>query len=154
MTPSNKPELQSVSVEQIVTTFKRRGHFDSLRKLTLSSFQAGVSTPVGHSNSNRARVKSLSLSSVKSYVLRLKKIRIFYIKIAQKVRFLLAEPLIGIFCVQHRLDFLRAGVLDNINSERDSIFEDLRVQEKIKTIIVALLSELDRTETSSIRKDS
>jgi hypothetical protein len=38
----SKSEQPSPSVEQLVTAFKRRGHFDTLRKSTLSSFQGGV----------------------------------------------------------------------------------------------------------------
>jgi hypothetical protein len=45
MTPSSKPDQSSGSIEQLVTAFKRRGHFDTLRKSTLSSFQAGVRHP-------------------------------------------------------------------------------------------------------------
>ena len=42
MSPSSNTELQAPSVEELVTAFKRRGHFDALRKATLSSFQGGV----------------------------------------------------------------------------------------------------------------
>lgn len=43
MSPSSITETQSPTVEELVTAFKRRGHFDTLRKATLSSFQGGVS---------------------------------------------------------------------------------------------------------------
>jgi COMPASS (Complex proteins associated with Set1p) component shg1 len=42
MSPT-KPEGQSKLVEELVTAFKRRGHFDALRKSSLSAFQSGVS---------------------------------------------------------------------------------------------------------------
>jgi hypothetical protein len=44
MSPSSNAEQQSPTVEELVTAFKRRGHFDTLRKATLSSFQGGVSS--------------------------------------------------------------------------------------------------------------
>jgi len=41
MTPTSKPE-QAASVDQLITTFKRRGHFDILRKSALQAFQSSV----------------------------------------------------------------------------------------------------------------
>ena len=43
MSATDKKEPHSASVDELVTTFKRRGHFDALRKSTFSSFQASVS---------------------------------------------------------------------------------------------------------------
>jgi len=44
MTPSSNAESPPpVSVDELVTAFKRKGYFDTLRKSTLSSYQTSVS---------------------------------------------------------------------------------------------------------------
>jgi hypothetical protein len=52
MSPPSITETQSPTVEELVTAFKRRGHFDTLRKATLSSFQGGVSLSLFYSESS------------------------------------------------------------------------------------------------------
>ena len=46
-------------------------------------------------------------------------------------------------------DFCRAGVLDNIKQERDSVFEEQKVLEQIKSILASILAEIDQQKNSS-----
>ena len=81
------PVQPSASVEQLVTAFKRRGHFDTLRKSTLSSFQSCVRSHRYNLTFDRARVKNWSQNFVKSCGRRLKKIQISSTETVRKVRY-------------------------------------------------------------------
>jgi hypothetical protein len=47
------------------------------------------------------------------------------------------------------LTLTSAGVLDNVKNERNNVFEDEQVHEKIKVILSALVAELNQTEASN-----
>jgi len=87
MSPSSITETQSPTVEELVTAFKRRGHFDTLRKATLSSFQGGVSLTLFFFWIFSLKGKSSPPTSEILYVPRLKRTQIFFTEIGQKVLF-------------------------------------------------------------------
>ena len=53
-----------------------------------------------------------------------------------------------------KLTINRAGVLENVESERNAVFENEQVHEKIKTILSSLLAELNQTEASNDAKEA
>ena len=61
--------------------------------------------------------------------------------------------LIGRHPMRLELTLTSAGVLDNVKNERDNVFEDEQVHEKIKVILSALVAELNQTEASNGTKE-
>jgi len=46
----------------------------------------------------------------------------------------------------------RAGILDNVKLERDVVFEDQSVHDKVKAIILALMAEMKQENVSNDSK--
>jgi len=57
----------TATVEDLVTAFKRRGHFDGIRKSTLASFESGVSSPSVAAHSTLKNAETL-ISQLKDVV--------------------------------------------------------------------------------------
>jgi len=47
----------------------------------------------------------------------------------------------------------RAGVVEKIKRERNTIFEEQQVQDKVKEMVAALILELRQTETKADEKE-
>jgi len=128
MSPSSITEMQSPTVEELVTAFKRRGHFDTLRKATLSSFQGG---PEGEKLTANLR-------------------DIVRAEVEKDSNLLYRDRSKSSILVGGAVD--RAGVLDSVKTDRDAAFEEQRIQDQIKAVITALRVELGQSSASDGQK--
>jgi len=123
MSSTNKPE-STATVEEIVTAFKRRGHFDAIRKSTFAFFDSD------NAENLVSKLRDIVRAEVEKDTNLLKKDR-------SKSSILVGGA----------VD--RAGVVETIKQDRNSIFEDQQVHDKVKEIVVALVQELKQTETKA-----
>jgi len=124
MSSQSKPEPPTTTSEQLVTTFKRRGHFDTLRKSTLSSFQ--------NSTAGQRLVTRLR--------------EIVRAEVEKDSNLLHRDRSKSSILIGGAVD--RSGVLDNIQRERDTVFEEQHVRDDIKAVISAVLKEASGTDAS------
>jgi hypothetical protein len=147
MTSSSNTEPQSPSVEELVTAFKRRGHFDTLRKSTLSSFQGGVCrSPFFCLN---AQVEGEKLRSTLQEIVRAeveKDLNLLY-RDRSKSSILIGGAVDRYVSLSRSrsLKEFSAGVLDTVKQGRDIAFEEEKMQEQIKKVIAALRTELSQS---------
>ena len=57
--------------------------------------------------------------------------------------------MIGLRLATSRINSIRSGILENVKSERDIVFEGQLVNEKVKEIISALMMEMKQEKISN-----
>jgi len=124
MSPPSKPDPPTTTSDQLVTAFKRRGHFDALRKSTLTSFQ----------NSKAGQRLTIRLQDI------------VRAEVEKDANLLHRDRSKSSILIGGAVD--RSGVLDNVQRERDAVFEEQHVHNDVKAVITALLAESSAQDTS------
>jgi len=125
MSATDKKETQPASVDELVTTFKRRGHFDALRKSTFSSFQA---SPEGEKLIGKLR-------------------DIVRAEVEKDPNILSRDRSKSSILIGGAVD--RARVFDTVRRDRDAVLDEHNVYDDIKIRVTTLLAEANGNGNAS-----